>query len=91
MGERSYPGAQATTAQWAALDGCAGAPDTSPPPVDFSPDVEGPETTVERYASGCAPGGRAELWTMVGERHVPGLNDSFSPAVVDFLLAHPKP
>lgn len=85
-----HPSAEETVARWASLNGCDTTPDTSAAPVDFSPDVDGPETTIERYA-GCEGGGAAELWAMVGERHVPGLNESFSPSIIDFFFAHAKP
>jgi polyhydroxybutyrate depolymerase len=90
IGEIGYPGAEATVARWAELNGCNPTPDTSAAPIDFSPDVGGPETTITRYA-GCENGSQSELWAMVGERHVPGLNETFSPAIVDFLFDHPKP
>lgn len=86
-----YPGAEETVARWAGLNGCDAMPDTSAAPVDFSPDVDGPETTITRYATGCDGGSQAELWSMVGERHVPGLSESFSPAIVDFFFDHAKP
>jgi polyhydroxybutyrate depolymerase len=86
-----YPGADETTARWAELNGCDPTPDESAAPVDFSPDVDGPETTITRYAAGCDAASRAELWTMVGERHVPGLSEGFSPAIIDFFFDHAKP
>jgi polyhydroxybutyrate depolymerase len=86
-----YPGAVETTARWAELNGCDPTPDESAAPVDFSPDVDGPETTITRFTAGCDGASSAELWTMVGERHVPGLSESFSPAIVDFFLDHAKP
>ncbi|MFQ5413268.1 MAG: alpha/beta hydrolase family esterase [Phycisphaerae bacterium] len=86
-----YPGAVATTEQWAAYDGCAIAGDTSPPPLDLDGGLPGDETVVTRYAADCDAGGSAELWTIVGGAHVPALSDDFSPLVIEFLLAHPKP
>ena len=86
-----YPSAEETVARWAGQNGCDPTPEPSAPAVDFSPDVDGPETAITRYAAGCEGQSGAELWAMVGERHVPGLNESFSPAVVDFLFDHAKP
>lgn len=86
-----YPGALETVSRWAALNGCDSMPETTLSPLDFSPDVDGPETTVTRFAKGCKAGSQVELWTMVGERHIPGLNDSFSPAIVDFFFENAKP
>lgn len=86
-----YPSAEETVARWAGQNGCDPTPDTSAAAVDCSPDVDGPETAITRYAAGCEGQSGAELWAMVGERHVPGLSESFSPAVVDFLFDHAKP
>jgi polyhydroxybutyrate depolymerase len=90
-GPPGHPSARATVAEWAKRGGCDAAPDTAAPNLDLSADVEGAETEIERYSKGCDPGGGAELWTMKGEGHLPGTNDTFSPAIVDFLFAHPKP
>jgi polyhydroxybutyrate depolymerase len=88
--EIGYPGADETTARWAELNGCDPTPQSAAP-IDFSPDVDGPETTITRFTAGCDGASGAELWTMVGERHVPGLSKSFSPAIVDFFFDHAKP
>lgn len=85
-----FPGAKATVAEWAGRGGCDAAPDTSAPPIDISSKIAGAETSIERY-NGCDKGGGAELWTMNGEGHIPGTNDAFGPAIIDFLFAHPKP
>lgn len=53
--------------------------------ADYSRDVDGPETEV-RLHPGCHPGGAAVLWTMVGEGHLPGFNDAWRQAALDFLL-----
>lgn len=82
----AYPGAVATTEQWATYNGCSLLADTSLPPIDLEGGIPGDETTVTRYADGCQPGGSAELWTMVGGGHVPVLSDDFRPRVTDFLL-----
>ncbi|MFQ5423530.1 MAG: PHB depolymerase family esterase [Phycisphaerae bacterium] len=86
-----FPGAVATVEQWASFDGCAPTADPSAPPLDLDAGLTGNETVVTRYASGCAPGGSAELWTIVGGAHTPNLSANFSRLVVEFLLAHPKP
>lgn len=88
---RAYPGAKATVATWATLDGCNGAADTSASPLDLDTRLAGNETTVTKYATGCKPGGHAELWTIEGGSHLPSLTTAFSPSVIDFLFAHPKP
>ena len=90
-----YPGARASVATWAAYDGCATTAAAMPETLDLDVAVAGPtgpdETTIGAYSTGCQPGGHAELWTMAGGSHVPDLSPGFAGAVVDFLLAHPKP
>jgi poly(3-hydroxybutyrate) depolymerase len=89
-GSPGYPGAEETAARWAALNGCDEAPDQSAAPEDFSATIEGAETAITRY-TGCEAGVGVELWTMNGEGHIPGLNDRWGPAMIDFLFAHSKP
>ncbi len=81
-----YPGAVATTEQWAVYNGCSLVPDTSLPDIDLEGAIAGDETTVARYADGCQPGGSAELWTMNGGGHVPVLSDDFHRLFTGFLL-----
>jgi polyhydroxybutyrate depolymerase len=86
-----YPGAVETTEMWASFNGCSLVPDTSAPNLDLDNLLPGNETTVSRYEDGCAPGGSAELWTIVGGGHAPSLSIQFSPGLIAHLLAHPKP
>ena len=86
-----YPSAVASTEYWAGEAGCDLMADTTPAPLDLDEGLMGDETTVARYATNCDAGGSGELWTIVGGGHVPALTDGFSPAVMDFLLSHPKP
>lgn len=91
IGSVPYPGAVDTAEAWASDDGCSLTPDTSSPNLDLDAVLPGDETTVARYESDCAAGGSAALWTIVGGEHIPALSNDFSRAVVDYLLAHPKP
>ena len=59
--------------------------------MDLDSGIAGAETSVTRYATGCAPGGHAELWTINGGSHLPSLSAAFAPDLIDFLFAHPKP
>jgi polyhydroxybutyrate depolymerase len=52
-GSPGIPSAQTTVQDWATLDGCASAPDTSAPPLDLDTQLPGAETTVQRWAQGC--------------------------------------
>jgi polyhydroxybutyrate depolymerase len=91
FGVHAYPGAKATVSSWATIDGCSATADTSAPPLDLDTMLAGSETTVIKYAAGCKPGGHAELWSIQGGSHIPSLTTTFTPAVLDFLFAHPKP
>jgi polyhydroxybutyrate depolymerase len=90
----SYPGAAGTVAMWAAYDGCAPELAASSTAIDVDAAIDGPagpaEATVKASAA-CDPGGHVELWTIPAGGHVPDLSSAFPGAVLDFLLAHPKP
>jgi polyhydroxybutyrate depolymerase len=78
-------------ADWVGFNGCSTTPDTTAPPLDLDLLTEGNATTVTKYATGCKPGGHAELWTAMGSGHVPDLSNAFGPDVIEFLYEHPKP
>ncbi|HRI67840.1 MAG TPA: alpha/beta fold hydrolase [Polyangium sp.] len=84
-----YPSAAETIAIWAQKNGCDSAV-TNAPAIDIDQVLAGNETLVTRHEK-CQPGGAAELWTMQGAGHIPGLGPNFAPALVDWLFAHPKP
>lgn len=85
-----YPGAVETTEIWAQKNGCSSTP-TAGEAIDIDQPLGGAETNVSKYETGCQPGGAAELWTMQGAGHVPGLGPNFAPKVMDWLFAHAKP
>ncbi|WP_437678151.1 alpha/beta hydrolase family esterase [Sorangium sp. So ce131] len=87
--DAAYPGALETAQQWAEFGGCDADP-TEGPTLDLESELAGAETTTQAF-TGCDPGGHAELWTIEGGSHIPTLSPDFAPAVIDFLLAHPKP
>jgi len=93
--EAAHPGALQTVEIWAGYNG-AGDPVTDPVPLmDLDLAVPGLDTVITRYTN-APPGGAVELWTINGGRHFPTLNSGgsaseFSPRVIDWLLAHPKP
>lgn len=94
-GIRGGPGAAATAKMWAAYDGCDAEGVVQPDHLDLVnglSDASGPtETTVTVFDQGCRPWGHVELWTMEGAVHGPMFSEALAPAVIDFLLAHPKP
>jgi polyhydroxybutyrate depolymerase len=80
----AHPGAEATVAQWRDKDGCTDTAQTAPP-RDLDELVAGAETTITTYADGCDGGTKVELWRMEGSGHVPGVNDDFTPGILDFF------
>ena len=92
----TYPGAIETAAKWAAYNGCTGglgAPDATT--LDFDQSVAGAETSPQ-FHEGCPSGVAVGVWTIDGGSHIPPINTATTPypmtaAIVDFLLAHPKP
>jgi polyhydroxybutyrate depolymerase len=87
---RPYPGAVRTAELWAGYDGCSLVPDTSAPDLDLDASLAGAETKVARYTAACMAGGSAELWTIQGGTHIPSISAAFRPAVIEYLLRHPK-
>lgn len=89
IGGTRYPSAQETLEAWVASNGC------DPEPEEPSPEprqvFSGTDPATVTVHGGCDPGGHAELWTVPGGEHIPGLAPDFSDQVLDFLLAHPKP
>jgi polyhydroxybutyrate depolymerase len=89
-----YPGAAETARLWLGFDGCDPALTETNRRIDAVVGVEGsdgPAETTVAESTGCDPGGRVELWTMHGVRHVPSFSDAFPDAVLDFLLAQERP
>jgi len=86
----AHPGARASTEAWARHNGCTGE-GVATGTLDLDRSLDGLETEVTRYTSGCKAGGSAELWTINGGGHGPAVSDHFSRLVVEWLLGHPKP
>jgi polyhydroxybutyrate depolymerase len=88
-GGAAHSGARDGVEAWSAHNGCA-TTGVDAGTIDLDRGLEGAETVVTRYASGCQPGGSAELWTINDGSHSPDLSDQFMRRVVEWLLAHPK-
>lgn len=85
-----YPSVVENIQTWADYNG-ASIPVTDPAAtLDLTTDVTGLDTVVTRYTT-FPPSGAVELWTINGAGHAPTLSSQFSPRVIDWLLAHPKP
>ena len=82
------PGAVDSVAQWAAHNGCAGAP-TAAGHKDLDSTVAGDETAV-MITGGCPASGAAELWTIEGANHIPTPSPTFSTDIMAWLVAHPR-
>ena len=82
-----YPSARVTTEAFAARNGCSG-PRVQLGTSDFLGDATA--ETVRDAATGCLPGGRAELWSVAGGGHIPIFHAAWSKAVLDWLLV-PSP
>ena len=85
-----YPGAVETVQTWAGYNGSSDPVTDAAPSLDLVEDVAGLETVVTRYMT-CPLGGAVELWKINGGGHTPTFSAEFSPRVIDWLLAHPKP
>ncbi len=85
-----YPSAAITTETWADYDHCGSPPSVTGKTLDLESAIDGAETAVSASSS-CPDGIGVELWTIKGGSHGPALSPAFGAAVIDFLLAHPKP
>jgi polyhydroxybutyrate depolymerase len=85
-----FPSAATTVAEWATYNGCG--PNRAPTGLrlDLGSALPGDETDVSRF-DGCPAGGTVELWTVEGGTHMLPFTSVFTPSVVEFLFAHPKP
>jgi polyhydroxybutyrate depolymerase len=91
----TYPGAEQSVATWAKYDGCTGTRDAVGGEMNLEPNIAGAETQRSAF-TGCPKGIDVQLLTVQGGPHVPtvAFPDQSRPminAMVDFLLAHPKP
>jgi polyhydroxybutyrate depolymerase len=84
------PGAIQTTQDWAKKNRCDIKADTSQPPIDIVADLDGAETVKLVYKN-CEGNGATELWTIHLGVHSPNFNMNWAPAVLDFMMAHPRP
>ena len=81
-----FPSAGEVVERWAQRGGCDLSPEVGAR-RDLDRLLPEKDTDVLVYASGCAIGARAELWTIVGGSHIPALQDDFAERVVSWLMA----
>ena len=75
---------------WAGFNGSHDPVTDAGPSLDLDLSVAGLDTIVTRYGTYPA-GGDVELWAIQNGTHFPVLSPEFSPRMVDWLLARPKP
>ena len=83
-----YAGAEEMVTRWARRAGCDWPEDPEPyARLDFDQFAPGPETGAFRVETGCAAGISIELWIGEGSGHTPGYGDTFTDALLEWLLA----
>lgn len=83
---RPVPGAKDSVLRWAGRAGCDIEDPEFLPPVDADAAVEGAETSIVRFANGCAQGTVMELWTIEGGGHIPLVwGTDFTPGILKWL------
>ena len=85
---RCYPSARETVEMWARFNKCNMVPKQKGT-IDLVTNVDGEDTTVLCYTND-ESNKVSELWTIHGASHGPRFNHSYSPRIVDWLLAHRK-
>jgi len=85
--DRPFPSAAKTFQFWSQTEACTAQVEGSP--IDLDVGLAGAETLVTR-ATGCKPGGAAELWHIQGGQHLPSFGASFAAQVYGFFEAHPR-
>ena len=90
-----YPGALASAAAWAALNGCTGSLGAATYTRDFCQSIAGSESTRQEYG-GAPANGSVVVITMTGEDHVlavttgPALASSWTLSILDEFISHPR-
>ena len=83
---RPMPGAKDSVLRWAERAGCDIEDPKFFPTIDTDAAVEGAETSIVRFANGCAQGTVMELWTIEGGGHIPLVwGTDFTPGILKWL------
>ncbi|MDG1137710.1 MAG: alpha/beta fold hydrolase [Phycisphaerales bacterium] len=83
-----HPSARETVEMWAKFNACAQVPEQLGT-FDLVSSIDGEDTTVLCYKNDETKK-MSELWTIHGGSHSPRFNQSYSPKIIDWLLAHRK-
>ena len=90
LGLAQFPGALQTVQTWAEKNKCNANQLTSTTSLSLVSQKLLPDTKIITFES-CALGSAVELWSIDGAGHVPIWNSNFMPAVLNWVLGHPKP
>jgi len=83
---RPVPGAKDSVLRWAERAACVIEDAEFFPPIDTDAAVEGAETSIVRFANGCAQGTVMELWTIEGGGHIPLVwGTDLTPGILKWL------
>ena len=85
LGEGSHPAARKLSQRWAERAGCDLSLAEDLPNLDIDTSVDGAETSVTRYRSGCRDNLVVEFWEMEASGHVPPLADDFGQRILAWL------
>jgi polyhydroxybutyrate depolymerase len=85
-----YPGAIETVERSATTASCDTGTTTTLGTADFVPLLDGEETEMVGYQTGCDEGLDMELWTIQGGSHIPGFSINFSEMALDWLFRHSR-
>ena len=85
-----YPGAEEVASLWVDRNGCDAEGSTVGQSLDLVDSIEGDETSVVDWTSGCSDESRVSLWTIDGGVHTPLLNTNWSESIVEWLFTTSK-
>ncbi len=84
------PSARTSVGDWAEFDGCDSAFEPEQPTHLVQSSNAKSKIRVTTYSRGCRDRTEVQLWTIPGGGHVPEFAENLAPALIDFLLAHPR-
>ncbi len=89
-GSTGYSSAHESAKRWALRAGCDET-ETTGDAMDLEVNLEGAETVVTEWSTGCDAGHDAALWRIAGGGHLPIFDKTtWMPALTEWLLAHKR-
>ena len=89
-GTAAYASAHESVRRWALRAGCEDA-ETTGGKLDLEVNLEGAETTITEWSTGCDAGHDAALWRIEGGGHLPIFEKTtWMPSLSEWLLAHKR-